>query len=298
MRRIGRLDTEALANRFRDYLLTQGIDSRIDPDDGAFAVWILDEDRLAAAREELQTFEQQPNGEKYVRAVNEAKQRRQQKLDEELAARKRQIDLKKEWEAPASRRYPITFLLILLSGAFSFATRFGENRETFARLAISQVRYDARLPGHFPLPEVRQGEVWRLVTPIFLHMGIMHLLMNMYWLHFLGNLTEHLRGRWRYLAMVLVLAVFSNLVQYFWSGPNFGGMSGVISGLFGFVWFKTTFAPEEGYDLPQSTSLFFFLFLLLCATTDLFGPIANGAHLGGLFAGVALAWGNSLLRGR
>ncbi len=64
------------------------------------------------------------------------------------------------------------------------------------------------------LPWPRQilaGQVWRLVTPIFLHFGPFHLLFNMVFLYLLGGMIEERRGPWRYLLLGLVCAVLSNV---------------------------------------------------------------------------------------
>jgi GlpG protein len=70
---------------------------------------------------------------------------------------------------------------------------------------------------------------------MFLHFSPLHLLFNMMWLKDLGGVIEVRRGRWRYLGLVLLIAGISNLAQGIVSGPFFGGMSGVVFGLFGYI---------------------------------------------------------------
>ena len=124
----------------------------------------------------------------------------------------------------------------------------------------------------------------------------------MYMLHALGGAIERRRGPLRYLSLVFVLAVVSNLVQYYlghpaWDGsvlrlylrPNFGGMSGVAYGLFGYLWMKARFHPELGLRIQPSTVIYLMGWFVLCMTGWI-GPIANGAHLGGLIAGILLGY--------
>ena len=82
-------------------------------------------------------------------------------------------------------------------------------------------------------PEIRAGQVWRLVTPIFLHAGVLHLVFNMLWLYQLGGQIEAQESSGYFAVMVLVLAVICNTGQYVVSGPLFIGMSGVVYGLLG-----------------------------------------------------------------
>ena len=138
------------------------------------------------------------------------------------------------------------------------------------------------------LPEVRQGEVWRLITPIFIHMSIVHLLFNMLWLKDLGSMIEARKGTWTLLLLVLVIGVCSNLGQDLLSGPDFGGMSGVLYGLFGFIWMRGKFDPASGLRLNQANVVMMVGWFFLC----LFGIIpnvANGAHGVGLVMG--MIWG-------
>src|SRR5207244_232332 len=60
------------------------------------------------------------------------------------------------------------------------------------------------------LHTIRSGEIWRLVTPIFLHFGFLHIIFNMMFLYDVGGRIEMFRGRWRSVLLVLVSAVLSN----------------------------------------------------------------------------------------
>jgi GlpG protein len=134
---------------------------------------------------------------------------------------------------------------------------------------------------------MRSGEVWRPITPIFIHYGLLHILFNMMWLRGMGMGIEFVRGTSRFVGLCLILAATSNIAQLFWSGPYFGGMSGVVFGLIGYVWMKGKTQPNLGIGLPQQTVVYCFLWLLLCMTGAL-GPVANAAHLVGFVVGILI----------
>ena len=87
---------------------------------------------------------------------------------------------------------------------------------------------------------------------------------------------------------VLVIAVLSNLAQYYISGPYFCGISGVVYGLFGYIWMKGKFDPASGFYLHPQTVMMMLIFFVLCLT-QLIPGIANTVHGVGLAVGVA--WG-------
>ena len=103
------------------------------------------------------------------------------------------------------------------------------------------------------LPEVRRGQVWRLFTPMFLHFDILHILFNMLWLRDLGSMIEARKTSWLLLLLVLVIAGTSNVAQYLVSGPAFGGMSGVVYGLLGYIWMQGRFNPASRLSLQPQT---------------------------------------------
>ena len=134
---------------------------------------------------------------------------------------------------------------------------------------------------------IMAGELWRPITPIFIHLGVAHILFNMMWLKSMGGPIEFVRGTRRFILLCLILAVTSCLAQLFWSGPSFGGMSGVVFGLIGYVWMKGKTQPHLGIGLEQQTVVYSFLWLFLCMTGAL-GAIANAAHLVGFVMGILI----------
>lgn len=138
-----------------------------------------------------------------------------------------------------------------------------------------------------------EGQYWRLVTPIFLHFGLMHLAFNCLWLALLGARLERLYGSLHLLLLVLVTGAVSNLIQYSWQGSgNFGGMSGVVYALLGYIWVKGQFDRQHLLQLPPGILGFMLVWLLVGMTGILelvLGVgVANGAHVGGLLIGMLL----------
>ena len=110
----------------------------------------------------------------------------------------------------------------------------------------------------------------------------------------LGTMIEIRRGSLRLAAMILILAVTSNFGEFVYGEKiepgephSFGGISGVVCGLFGYVWMKGLYEPEQGMILHPNSVSFGLLWVALCMT-GMFGPIANAAHVVGLIMGVAL----------
>jgi membrane associated rhomboid family serine protease len=168
-----------------------------------------------------------------------------------------------------------------LSNLVTLFSGIGANEEALAPFMISNVTGKA-------LPEVMRGEIWRLLTPIFAHGGLMHIVFNMMWLWDLGAMIESRKGSLTLALLVVGVGVLSNLGQYFLAGPSFFGMSGVVYGLLGYAWMHTKFAPEAGLHIRQDTVWMMIVWFFLCLL-GVVGRIANGAHAVGF--GVGIAWG-------
>ncbi len=149
--------------------------------------------------------------------------------------------------------------------------------------------------------QIRQGEVWRLITPCFLHGGFLHILFNMLWLWMLGKQVEERTKKWQYLLISLIIGTVSNTAQYLMSGPLFIGYSGIVCGLAGFIWMRQRKAPWEGYPLQRGTLIFLAVFvvgmmalqvvsflLIRFQVADFSMNIANTAHISGALTGIAL----------
>ncbi|OYV05832.1 MAG: hypothetical protein CFE26_09540 [Verrucomicrobiales bacterium VVV1] len=95
---------------------------------------------------------------------------------------------------------------------------------------------------------------------------------------------------------MLAVAAISNVAEGFWSGTNFGGMSGVNYGLFGFILLRSKLHPTPEFVMNRQTVVLMLVWLVVCFT-NAFGPIANAAHLMGFLSGAAIGTGNAMLAG-
>jgi GlpG protein len=137
------------------------------------------------------------------------------------------------------------------------------------------------------------GEVWRLWTPALLHFGMLHLAFNLLWLWEFGRRVEAAGGPRRLLEALIVLAPVANVSQYLMDqGPRFGGLSGVVYGLLGYLLVAGRRSAHPAWRLPAALVFMLVLFLVLFSTgaTEPFGlRVANGAHWGGFIGGMLLA---------
>jgi GlpG protein len=173
----------------------------------------------------------------------------------------------------------LTATLIAISAIIALLSNLGQNYAVLKFLLISEYRGG--------LPEILGGQLWRLVTPIVIHFGILHFIFNMLWLYDLGSVVEQRQGMRRMAILVLVTAVLSNLAQFFWSGPGFGGMSGVVYGLLAYAWVQGNYNPRAGIGLHQNIAIMMLVWFVIC-WLGLVGNVANMAHTVGLVCGAGL----------
>lgn len=153
-----------------------------------------------------------------------------------------------------------------------------------------------------------QHHWWRLVTPMFLHVGLLHLLINMYSLWMVGPYVEKLYGSAKFVFFWVVTGVAGVVASYLTVRPNLAvgpgrflfkngdGLSAGASGaLFGLVGVLFVFGIKYRHELPEGFKRAFGTGLLPMIMLNLFigymgrGLIDNAAHLGGLFSGAVLA---------
>ena len=291
MRMIGHVENEPAARTFSDYLYVKGIRNQLEAEsDGRWAVWIHAEEEVEPAHDLLRSFLGNPNDAEFRREAARAADVRAQEKQTESAAQKRQFDRDRLFPTSGWRAVgPLTTSLIVLSVAVYILREYTAAKPWFDYLFIGDpFTFDKELT------EVRQGQIWRLVTPIFLHFNLLHILFNMLWTKDLGTMIESRLGTLQLAILVTVIGAASNLAEYYVTGPNFGGMSGVVYGLLGYIWMKGKFDPRSGLFLHPSTVMMMLIWLVFGYTKIL--PMANTVHTVGLASGVI--WGFMAARSR
>ena len=135
----------------------------------------------------------------------------------------------------------------------------------------------------------------RILGPAFFHYSWLHIVFNTMWWWQLGGSVERILGKGALINLFLVTALFSNLGQFIVTGPNFGGLSGVVYGLVGYVWWYGWLAPEKGLMISKPIIGFLLFWLVLGYVDVLPVNMANTAHLLGLVSGCLLAAVNIFL---
>ncbi|MEZ2636716.1 rhomboid family intramembrane serine protease GlpG [Morganella morganii] len=261
-----------IAQSFIDYMASRDIEltMRATREGRGAELWLEDESKLAQTQSELDSFMRDPMNKRY------------------LAASWESGETDSPFRYPASRVFsnlvtpagPLTIAVTVLCALVFLWMQISGTDAVMDYLA-------------WPQPD-QQGELWRWVSPVFLHFGLTHLLMNLALWWYLGSQVEKQLGSGRLLVITLISALVSCWAQSFFSGSSFGGLSGVVFALIGYVWYTGARNPSAGIYLPAAMMMFSVLWLVI-GYFDLFGtiPIANMAHASGLATGLLMAvWDN------
>jgi rhomboid protease GluP len=130
------------------------------------------------------------------------------------------------------------------------------------------------------------GDWWRLITNMFLHFGVMHLLVNMYSLYIVGVFLEPLLGKIKYIVIYFCTGIIASIVSLWWhSNPvNSAGASGAIFGLYGLFFALLVFKIVPKL-IRESMIKSIGIFIIFNLVYGLKGGIDNAAHIGGLLSG-------------
>ncbi|MCA9120873.1 MAG: rhomboid family intramembrane serine protease [Planctomycetaceae bacterium] len=299
MRQIGTLEKQSSADRLAAYLVTQGISAHAEADGAEWAIWVRDENRLEEARDAFRDFKHNPDDSRYKDVERTASQLQREEAAQREAARKHLVEMRGKWgKGGVAKRAPLVFVLVGACVMVSLWTKSMNGRATPEQQKLLFASADSYAKANPDDParafvDIRKGEVWRLITPIFMHGGIWHLVMNIYWVYYLGSQIEHFEGTWKLGLLVITAAVLSNTVQAISQGPNFLGISGVGVAFFGYVWIKTKYDPSSRMFISNVTIVIFIAYLFYCLFQE---GIANEAHFAGLGVGVIMAYLPLLLR--
>ncbi len=311
MRKIGTLPSEELSSRFIDYLLTEGIPARAEPIESAedngrtWVVWINREEQVEASRDILQHFSQSPDDPRYGGRAAKADALRMEQEKRRRFARENYHqgrEIFRDGMGVSAKRTPVTFGLIAVCVFVALWTRLGDHADVVDRLEYVSRRHQAEENWNHENPvdasvDVFEGEYWRVFTPNFLHFSLIHIFFNMLWLRSLGGQIESRKGSIKLLAMVFALGLASTFCQVFVVRfPFFGGMSGVVYGLFGYTWMKDRFDPADGVRISPASTQMMVIWFVICFLPGF--DIANGGHAGGLILGMIMGYASSHLRTR
>jgi rhomboid protease GluP len=137
-------------------------------------------------------------------------------------------------------------------------------------------------------PDVTQGQWWRLLTAMFIHIGIIHIAMNMYILWGIGKLTERLFGNFGFLVLYLLAGLGGSLTSVWWkpftvSAGASGAVFGVYGGLLGYLLLQRHTVPKRNVSSLATSAGTFLVYNLIYSMMSARVDIA--AHLGGFVTG-------------
>lgn len=141
-------------------------------------------------------------------------------------------------------------------------------------------------------PMTLEGQWWRLFTSCFLHIGVFHLLLNMYALLYIGLLLEPYLGRTRFLATYLISGFAASMTSLWWHDLTISaGASGAIFGMYGvFFALLTTNLLDKSVKKALLTSIAFFVGYNILNGLKPNSGIDNAAHIGGLLSGFIIGY--------
>ncbi|MGO4887164.1 rhomboid family intramembrane serine protease [Anaerobacillus sp. MEB173] len=132
-------------------------------------------------------------------------------------------------------------------------------------------------------PLIIEGEWWRLFTAMFLHIGVLHLIMNSLALFYLGSIVERIYGTSRFIIIYFVAGLFGSIASFVFNTNIAAGASGAIFGCFGaLLYFGVIHRTLFFRTMGMSVIFILMLNLTLGFTIPM---IDNGAHIGGLIGG-------------
>lgn len=267
MKRLVTLNNPRMAQAFIDYMASRQIDIEMMPEgDGQFALWLTDSQHEIEAEAELKQFLANPSDSKYSAASWDVADTRKSTFHYSSPSIMSMVKAKAG---------PMTLLIMTVCTILYLLQMFGFGNGVFKLL-------------HFPAFEGQQWQVWRWLSHALLHFSVTHIVFNLLWWWQLGGDIERRLGSGKLLQLFVVSAALSGAGQFYVEGANFGGLSGVVYALLGYLWILGYRLPHLGLTLPKPIIVFMLVWLVL-GFVQPFMAIANTAHLVGLLSGMAIA---------
>ncbi len=276
MYRIKQIDTDIDLSGFSRWLKEQGVGHSVTEEGGYQVLWLENPEHTEPVLQALERFLSEPE---IQQAVN--------------TTARSPVFVGGRWQ-PSPRHAPVVLAMILIAVVMAWITAMGQNQLSTLLMFVDPRFYDVGTMAdriQTLSSTLASGQVWRLITPDFLHFSWTHIIFNSVMLWFLGSQIEWFDGRTRLLVLFVVTSLLANGLQYIVTGPLFGGLSGVVYGILGYCWLSQRRVPR--FQFPPALITFAVAWMVIGFTpfTELvgLGRMANEAHLGGFVAGLALA---------
>ncbi|PSW19333.1 rhomboid family intramembrane serine protease GlpG [Photobacterium sanctipauli] len=271
MYRLAGMSNPRQAQAFIDYMASRGIALSLAPEpEGRFAIWLEDSTHLVEAEAELHMFLADPYAAKYQAASWDVAESRTAKF---YYNSPNLLKVVKSQAGPFSLSVMVTTVVIYVLWLLGF----------------QQTLFDWL---HFPSMEGDQWQLWRFFSHALIHFSALHIVFNCLWWWLLGGQLEQHSGVAKLVQVFLVSALISGFAQFWLSDPGpsyyFGGLSGVVYALMGYIWWMGWLSPQQGLSLPRAYVGFMLVWLVI-GFIQPFMAIANMAHLFGLLSGCGLA---------
>ena len=136
----------------------------------------------------------------------------------------------------------------------------------------------------------KNGEYFRLISCAFLHIGVLHLVCNMYSIYAVGPTVEYFYGKLKFIFIYFYSAIIASLFVLIFQGDGVvtAGASGAIFGLMGaLLYFGYSYRGYMGNRAISSAVSVIIINLFIGFTTP---GISNAAHIGGLIGGLAMSY--------
>lgn len=258
-----------LAQSLADYLSSRGMHCELTQSEVGITVWLADESRSGEAEPEVKRFLKEPYHPRYAEASWQS------------GTPNSRIDYSAGHHSLTAhflmQAGPVTLLVMALCTCLFILQLIGLN--LYASLSF-----------HQDVSQLSGWQIWRFVTPAFLHFSALHLIFNLMWWWYLAGLVERQLGSSKLLTLLLVGAVIPNLLEFLLSGPDFGGLSAVVNTLVGYCWIIGRMKPDGEVKLQDGIFIFMVVWLAIGFSGLLGNNLANAAHLSGLAIGLLHGW--------
>ncbi|PJC84998.1 rhomboid family intramembrane serine protease GlpG [Vibrio sp. HA2012] len=265
------LNNPRMAQAFIDYMASRRIEIDMMPEgEGRVALWLRHTEHQTETEAELKRFLDNPADRRYQAASWALAE-----------SRKRQFSYYSPNITTLLRAQAGLFTLLIMGvcAVIFVFIQMGFEQQIFAAL-------------HFPSQADEQWQLWRWVSHAWLHFSVLHIVFNLLWWWQLGGSIEKRSGSGKLLQLFLLSAALSGAGQFWMDDAYFGGLSGVVYALMGYLWVMGCRVPEKGLSISKPIVIFMLVWLVL-GYVQSYMAIANTAHLAGLLSGVALGWKDS-----